>query len=670
MKTMLLSALILGAGLLLPGAEWKATRQEPESDYSTRVVPQLQRVDFKNTTCTVGPGTLIRSGADSSVAAGLLARQLERNGLPGKRGSVGEIVLETVPEEGRPEGYRLEITPERIRITGNSSRGLLYGVQTLRQLLRPTDDGVSELPLGTAEDFPDLAWRGVFTSGLASDRAYRENFPETLSLLKLNFAIIRVDQWLKYERLPGLAHKRASYSKEEYRAVVRKGRELGLEMIPNTSLYSHFAWALWGEYGFLMDVPQKAISGFSTPDIDNPAAQKLIRGIMREVYEAFDSPRYYHVGQDELKYAPRLPAGQEKRPFRDKFATALKLLHDTCRELDVKMMMWGDQMARSRSGGAPDDTYLLRKDLPRDVILADFTYFGSNFKSVQELAGDGFPVLGTCWYDVGCISRYCEVLQDTPGVLGLLISMWGGMKDYYTVPEHQVALVWGAENSWSVGKPRYEEYRNFPADTFYFLSTIQRPLVRSYRALDLGSEAKTPLDGADSMFGRGEALDFSAVPEQIGRRDFTFELAGRKCLVLDGEAKEAVIRFQPEKADSIAFAHTTDLPVRRALAFTNLDNKGFYDPKVIAVYKVAYEDGSSVDIPINYTREITDWNEPAGAAAAPVVWNGKTPNGKLARIFAFRWLNPHPDKKIVSITLSAGKSPLSLALFGISLERN
>ncbi|MFR0733570.1 MAG: glycoside hydrolase family 20 zincin-like fold domain-containing protein [Oscillospiraceae bacterium] len=34
------------------------------------------------------------------------------------------------------EGYELEITPAGVRITGGGEAGLLYGVQTLRQILR------------------------------------------------------------------------------------------------------------------------------------------------------------------------------------------------------------------------------------------------------------------------------------------------------------------------------------------------------------------------------------------------------------------------------------------------------------------------------------------------------------------------------------------------------
>jgi hexosaminidase len=65
------------------------------------------------------------------------------------------------------EGYRLEVTPSRVRITGGDAAGVFYGVQTLRQLLPPrlfraarTGDGPWEVPAATVVDAPRFAWRG------------------------------------------------------------------------------------------------------------------------------------------------------------------------------------------------------------------------------------------------------------------------------------------------------------------------------------------------------------------------------------------------------------------------------------------------------------------------------------------------------------------------------
>ena len=54
--------------------------------------------------------------------------------VTGRSGKDG-IILE-IKEEDRPENYYLSVTEEGIRITGCDKAGLLYGVQTLRQMVR------------------------------------------------------------------------------------------------------------------------------------------------------------------------------------------------------------------------------------------------------------------------------------------------------------------------------------------------------------------------------------------------------------------------------------------------------------------------------------------------------------------------------------------------------
>ena len=80
-----------------------------------------------------------------------------------------ELVLnsKTDNEIGR-EGYRLLVTPEKVVIEANESAGLLYGVQTLFQLLPPQiesnrkEEHVSwQIPVVEIIDYPRVEWRGL-----------------------------------------------------------------------------------------------------------------------------------------------------------------------------------------------------------------------------------------------------------------------------------------------------------------------------------------------------------------------------------------------------------------------------------------------------------------------------------------------------------------------------
>ncbi|MDQ9777783.1 glycoside hydrolase family 20 zincin-like fold domain-containing protein, partial [Acinetobacter baumannii] len=64
-----------------------------------------------------------------------------------------------VEESEQKEGYRLTIEKDGVRIVGGSARGLLYGVQTLRQILRQKG---ANLPFMEIEDCPQMANRGFY----------------------------------------------------------------------------------------------------------------------------------------------------------------------------------------------------------------------------------------------------------------------------------------------------------------------------------------------------------------------------------------------------------------------------------------------------------------------------------------------------------------------------
>src|ERR671913_1471877 len=69
------------------------------------------------------------------------------------------LVTESIdPAIARSQGYRIEIAPGRVDLIGHDEAGLFYARQTLVQLRRQY---AIELPIGTIEDWPDFAVRGV-----------------------------------------------------------------------------------------------------------------------------------------------------------------------------------------------------------------------------------------------------------------------------------------------------------------------------------------------------------------------------------------------------------------------------------------------------------------------------------------------------------------------------
>ena len=81
--------------------------------------------------------------------------------------SAGDGIQLALDLDVAAEGYRLEVTPSQISVSGGSTAGVFYGLQTLRQMLPPAayrqaavGQGPWTVPAASIADAPRFAWRG------------------------------------------------------------------------------------------------------------------------------------------------------------------------------------------------------------------------------------------------------------------------------------------------------------------------------------------------------------------------------------------------------------------------------------------------------------------------------------------------------------------------------
>ena len=176
-----------------------------------------------------------------------------------------------------PEGYVLESSPEQLSITGNTARGLFYGIQTLRQLLpAPSGNGSAasgeswSIPSLTIRDEPRFAWRGAMVDSSRHLFSAEEikRFLDAMALHKLNvfhWHLVDDQGWRieikKYPRLTEVGAWRAEsprsgsrdlgdgeryggfYTQEEIRSVVAYAAEREITVVPEIELPGHAAAA-------------------------------------------------------------------------------------------------------------------------------------------------------------------------------------------------------------------------------------------------------------------------------------------------------------------------------------------------------------------------------------------------------------------------------------------
>ena len=117
-----------------------------------------------------------------------------------------------------------------------------------------------------------------------------------------------------------------------------------------------------------------------------------------------------------------------------------------------------------------------------------------------------------------------------------------------------------------------------------------------------------------------------------------------------------------------------------------------HTPKPIAYYRVHYQTGEEISIPIRDGVEIQDWwypafifeeteegvirvenpDSPTPPTDAKVAWQGSNeyikPSYMRIRVYHYEWENPVPESPIASLTLESNHTPAAPTIVAITVE--
>ncbi|SBV30209.1 hexosaminidase [Micromonospora krabiensis] len=284
----------------------------------------------------LGPDTVIRVGADPAaraVADQLAALLRPATGYPlpvtdlADPESGGGITLTLTDDEALgPEGYRLDVDRDAVRVTAGAPAGLLYAVQTLRQLLPAAVESATPvpgpwiLPGGSIVDRPRFPYRGAMLD------VARHFFPvadvlrviDHLVRYKLNHLHlhltddqgwrIAVDAWPRLTTVGGMGEvgdgPGGSYSTADYQRIVRYAADRHVTVVPEIDLPGHTNAALvaypeLAPEGVDPPTPYTGTEvGFSYVDPASERTYDFIADVLGEVAAHTPGP-WLHIGGDE-----------------------------------------------------------------------------------------------------------------------------------------------------------------------------------------------------------------------------------------------------------------------------------------------------------------------------------------------------------------------------------
>lgn len=362
-------------------------------------------------------------------------------------------------DPSKPESYRLEVHTGRILASANDERGLLWAIQTLRQLVRANSDGRT-IPCLDVADYPTLQWRGFqedITRGPSTKPAVMKREVAMSAFLRMNFFTYYLEHQYEFTKHPEIGPKNGSLTASELRDLVEHSRSFGVDIFGCQQSFGHFGAILYHpEYAKLRE----------TGDILDPTNEesyRLLDDMYSEQAPVLDSS-YFNVCCDEtfgLGEGPSKALAQ-KIGVGGVYARHIQRIHDlVAGKYRKKMMMWGDILLMH-----PENI----KDIPKDITMLSWGYhradtFESAIKPFTDAGFDFFVCPGTSnWsrilpdFDTSVINIRNYVRDGARlGAKGMLNTTWIDDGEGFAAM-NWYGVSWGAECAWNGSTTSVEDF--------------------------------------------------------------------------------------------------------------------------------------------------------------------------------------------------------------------
>lgn len=360
------------------------------------------------------------------------------------------------------EGYRLTLKPKRLQLLAADARGLLYGCDTLRQILRQVGpEGIISLEI---EDAPDFAVRGFM---LDISRAKVPTRDELLKLITTCF-YLRINQLQLYVEhtfaFPGhetVWGQASPLTVEDLRVLGARCAELGIEWVPNLNTFGHLErWLRHQPYRQLAECPDGWTHPLTNQFKPNPstlfpseASLKFVASLLDAYLPHFTSNQV-NIGGDEpweLGQGRSRTAVAERGKHRV-YLEFLNQIHELVQARGKRMQFWGDILLEDLA---------LAGEAPQAALPVVWGYdpghpFDRQGARLAELGRDYLIAPGASnwqtftgrWQQAQLNIREAVTAARQYGAKGLLMTSWGDNGNHQPWPSFWLPLVEMAAQAW------------------------------------------------------------------------------------------------------------------------------------------------------------------------------------------------------------------------------
>ncbi|MBR5811843.1 MAG: family 20 glycosylhydrolase [Alistipes sp.] len=339
------------------------------------------------------------------------------------------------------EEYEITIGKRGVEVKAKTLQAVRYALYSLRQIAIPQRGTLQVegwiVPNGAIKDNPQMSFRGIHICWFRETEPWEvERQIRLAAYYKMNYAVIESWGTFKSDVAPWFGWPDGTMTKKQIKRLRAIADDLGVTLIPQINVFGHASQArgLAGKHAALDINPEyqplfEPLGGWNWC-LSNPETRKLLQALIKERYEAFGCPPFFHIGGDEA-HKPSCP-DCAVQPYSQLFLEHIKAMNETITQLGARTMMWHDMLLEqgdSRWSGfyanGTKETAAGFLEFPRDMIICDWYYESARdaYPTIDYFKNLGFSVLSCPWENgSGTIaqSRYAH----KAGIMGVLGTTW------------------------------------------------------------------------------------------------------------------------------------------------------------------------------------------------------------------------------------------------------
>lgn len=366
-------------------------------------------------------------------------------------------------DNAKTQSYNLFINENNVIIQGADNAGILYGVQTLRQIIRQSG---AHLPGLSISDAPSIVNRGFYydtSRGRIPTLDYLKELADSLSFYKINQLQLYIEHSYLFENLSEVWRDDTPLTAEDILELDAYCRKLEIELVPSLASFGHLCKLLSTKtYHHLCELEESHKAPFTfrdrmmhhTIDCSAPESLKLMKSMLLEYMQLFTS-KQFNICADETfdlgKGKNRIRAGQEGvTAIYTEFLTKLSnFITDNGRI----PMFWSDIICEE------PDAY---RQLPEELICLHWDYEPAPAEDrLQKLVAAGAKHLYVCpgvhgwnhlinihhnaYENISTMCRYGHKYHT----MGVLTTDWGDFGHINHPVFSRLGMIYGAAFSWS-----------------------------------------------------------------------------------------------------------------------------------------------------------------------------------------------------------------------------